>query len=576
MADAHGTFALVLHSHLPYVLSHDRLEEEWLLEAVVESYLPLISLLERLVLLGISPKITIGLTPVLLEQLAAPQFPRLFLSYLEEKGRAAREDQRIFRNRKADHLARLAELWAELYRRSATFFSKELSSNLIGAFASLQRRGHIELLASAATHAYLPLLGFDEHVRAQIEIGTRCYQRYFAARPRGFWLPECAYRPAGSWTTPVKGVDGEFPSDRQAIDHMLSAAGIQYFMVDGRQLTASPPHYQRNSPFCSYLVDGRAAISYPPVSLFPRDFQTTIRVWQHDGGYPGDPAYLEFHRKQVGGELRYWRITDRQIDLAHKQPYIPDWAFAQVAVHATQFVQAIREALRNHWLRTREPGLLVAAFDTELFGHWWFEGPQWIFEVLRQLAATGDVEVMTCGSYLSQHPSQRTVQLQESSWGDGGDHRVWLQEKTHQLWRDVYQAEVDMRRLGERIAGKSVDPQLLRLLRQSAREFLLLQSSDWPFMVGTGSTVDHAHRRAAQHSTNFQRLRYLADQYLKQETVSTEDWQFLEACEQQNRLFADLDPQLFWHATSAAPGASSPVVQGAAEGLERESSHVVI
>ncbi|MGE4094259.1 MAG: hypothetical protein AB7G75_25845 [Candidatus Binatia bacterium] len=261
MADLHGAFALVLHSHLPYVLSHNRLEEEWLLEAVVESYLPLVSLLGRLVLLGVPPHVTIGMTPVLLEQLAAPQFPQTLLTYLEEKCSAARADQRIFHNRKEAHLARLAGLWEEFYRRSATFFVKDLSADLIGALGSLQRRGHIEILASAATHAYLPLLGLDASVRAQIEIGTACYQRHFRTDPRGFWLPECAYRPAGSWTVPVKSVDTHLSSDRQAIDQLLSAAGIEYFIVDGRQLTASPPDYQRHSPFYLYQVDGKGLAS---------------------------------------------------------------------------------------------------------------------------------------------------------------------------------------------------------------------------------------------------------------------------------------------------------------------------
>src|SRR5262249_54821274 len=284
MAEPYGAFALVLHSHLPYVLSHNRLEEEWLLEAVVESYLPLLQVFERLVLQGISPQVTMGLTPVLLEQLADPRFAPTLLAYLEQKSQAAEEDRRTFQEKQEPYLARLAGLWEELYRRTTTFFADGLSADLIGALRRLQRRGHVEILASAATHAYLPLLGLDASVRAQVEIGTACYQRHFRARPRGFWLPECAYRPASHWTPPVDGIGGLRPIDRQGIDQILSASGIRYFLVDSRQLKGSPPDYERHSPYRPYWVDGNSTDPSLPVAVFGRDFETTARVWQHDTG----------------------------------------------------------------------------------------------------------------------------------------------------------------------------------------------------------------------------------------------------------------------------------------------------
>jgi 1,4-alpha-glucan branching enzyme len=544
MAEPYGAFALVLHSHLPYVLSHNRLEEEWLLEAVVESYLPLLQTLERLVLRGISPKVTIGITPVLLEQFADPRFAPNLLAYLEQKSSAAREDRRVFQGRSEYPLARLAGLWEELYRRTALFFTAELSADLIGALRRLQKKGHVEIIASAATHAYLPLLGLDESVRAQIELGTTCYQRRFATRPQGFWLPECAYRPASHWTPPLGGIAGLQPGDRQGVDQLLAAAGIRYFLVDARQLRSSPPDYGRYSPCRPHWVDGRGAS--PSVAVFSRDFETTARVWQHDTGYPGDPRYLEFHKKQGEGGLRYWRITDRRTDLAYKQPYVPEWAFAQASTHAAHFAQVLRERLRSHWQQTGERGIVVAAFDTELFGHWWFEGPQWVYELLRQLAVSPDIALTTCGEYLDQHPPQRTVQLRESSWGDGGDHRVWWQDGTRRLWRNLYQAECDLQRLGEQSKGKKPDSQLARILRQCGRELLLLQASDWPFMISTRSTPDHAQRRASLHYDNFQRCRLMAERYMVGEVITEKDWRLLDELERQDALFPDLDPQVFW------------------------------
>ncbi|HEV8711884.1 MAG TPA: 1,4-alpha-glucan branching protein domain-containing protein [Candidatus Binatia bacterium] len=546
MAEPYGAFALVLHSHLPYVLSHNRLEEEWLLEAVAESYLPLLHALERLVWQGISPQVTVGVTPVLLEQLTDPRFASTLHAYLEQKSRAAEEDRRTFQQKREPYLARLARLWEELYRRTMAFFTDDLLGDLIGALRRLQQQGHIEILTSAATHAYLPLLGLDASVRAQIELATAGYRRHFRTRPQGFWLPECAYRPAAHWTPPLAGIDGLRPADRQSIDRLLSASGMRYFLVDSRQLKNSPPDYERHSPYHPYWVDGKSTAPSPPVAVFGRDFETTAQVWQHDTGYPGDPSYLEFHKKQRDGGLRYWRITDRGADLAYKQPYVPEWAFTQVSVHAAHFAQVLRERLRTHWRQTGRRGIVVAAFDTELFGHWWFEGPQWVYELLRQLARSDDVSLTTCAAYLHQHPPQRTVALRESSWGDGGDHRVWWQDGTRRLWRNVYQAECGMQGLGEHLRGKKINRQLARILRQCGRELLLLQASDWPFMISTRSTPDHAQRRAAQHSDNFQRCRLMAERYIAAETVAEEDWQTLERMEQQDALFPELDPDIFW------------------------------
>lgn len=546
MAESYGAFALVLHSHLPYVLSHDRLEEEWLMEAVAESYLPLLQAFIQLSLRKISPKVTIGLTPVLLEQLTEQRFTTTFLAYLEQKVQAAQDDRTFFRKRNEPHLARLAGLWEGFYRRTAAFFVHDLSRDLIGALRQLHEQGHLEMLASAATHAYLPLLGLDDSVRAQVEIGTAVYQQHFHQPPRGFWLPECAYRPAGDWTPPIAGIDGLRPGKRQAIDEMLAAAGIGYFLVDERQLRRSPPDYGRHSPGRVYWVDGKSAETPQSVAMFARDFATTAHVWQHDSGYPGDPAYLEFHKKQGDGGLRYWRITDRRTDLAYKQPYMPEWAFAQTHTHATHFAQVVRDRLRYHWQQTGERGLVVAAFDTELFGHWWFEGPQWVSELIRQLTANGEVILTTCGEYLHQHVPQHKVQLVESSWGDGGDHRVWWQAGTRDVWRDLYQAECEMQRLGESLYRHQLDPRLARIVQQAERELLLLQSSDWLFMISTRNTPDHAQQRALLHYQNFHQCCSMVERYRTGATIAEEDWAQLAVMEQQDALFGKLDLRAFW------------------------------
>ena len=493
-----------------------------------------------------SLKITLGLTPVLLDQLADPRFSHNFLAYLEEKSRAAQNDRRDFKESDDSHPARLAGQWDEFYRRAGAFFAGDLSTDLVGALRRLQEGGQVELLASAATHAYLPLLGLDESVRTQIELGIAYYEHCFGTQPRGFWLPECGYRPASHWTPPLEGTELS-SSDRQAIDQLLASYGIRYFIVDSHQLKVSPPDYDQHSAHRLHWVDGRGtAFSPSPVAVIARDFEVTSRVWQHDTGYPGDPWYLEFHKKQAEGGLRYWRITDRQASLAFKQPYVPERAFARVSAHAVHFAEMVQESLRINWERTGERGILVAAFDAELFGHWWFEGPQWVYEVLRQLAANPDVALTTCSEYLSDHPPQRTVQLCESSWGEGGDHRNWLYEDTHWLWRNLYQAESDMQRLADHLNKKKLDEQLARILRQCGRELLLMQASDWPFMIKTWSARDHAERRASFHFNDFQRFRQMAERYITKRPIAEEDWRFLDHMEHHNALVSDLDLNVFW------------------------------
>jgi 1,4-alpha-glucan branching enzyme len=513
---------------------------------------PLLQSFTQLSLRGMSPKVTIGLTPVLLEQLTERRFATTFLTYLEQKVQAAQDDRRFFRTRNESHLARLASLWEEFYRRMAAFFVHDLSRDLVGALRRLHEQGHVEMIASAATHAYLPLLGLDDSVRAQVEIGTAVYQQHFHLPPRGFWLPECAYRPAGDWIPPIAGIDGLHPGQRQALDAVLAAAGIGYFFVDERQLRQSPPDYGRHSPCRVYWVDGKNSTASPSVAVFARDFATTARVWQHDGGYPGDLAYLEFHKKQGEGGLRYWRITDRRTDLAYKQPYMPEWAFARTLTHATHFAQVVCDRLRYHWQQTGERGIVVAAFDTELFGHWWFEGPQWVSEFIRQLTANGEVTLTTCGEYLQQHVPQHRVQLAESSWGDGGDHRVWWQAGTRGVWHDLYQAECDMQRLGASLHGKPLDPQLARIVQQAGRELVLLQSSDWPFMISTRNTPDHAQQRAALHYANFQQCCAMVERSRTGATISEQDWHQLAEMERQDALFRKLDLSGFWHVQQSA------------------------
>ena len=562
MPGPYGAVAIVLHSHIPYVLGHDQLEEEWLFEAVAESYLPLLQGFRGLIAQNIAPQVTLGLTPVLLEQLADPRFGPRFVSYLERKTWAAWDDQRTFDARNEAELARVAGLWASHYQHIGRFYQHDLAADIIGGFRQLQTAAGVEMLTSAASHAYLPLLGTDADVRAQIELGAACSARHFGTSAQGCWLPECGYRPAGDWTPPL-GLAGLSPDRsvaRPGIDRFLTAAGLRYCLIDQPQLTASLAGSARPSPLRVHQTTGQTAGGNrsAPLTLLTRDFDTSLRVWQRAGGYPSDAWYLEFHKKHAGGELRYWRITDRRPGLDGKQPYVPEAAFGMASAHAAQFAGLLHERLRSHWQQTGEPGIVVAAFDTELFGHWWFEGAQWLVELIRQLGLHQAGTLTPCGAFLDHSPVRHPLDLVESSWGEGGDHRGWLNDATQAFWRQVYQAESAMQRLGQTAVGRGFDPHERRILRQAGRELLLLQSSDWPFMLTRRVTPDHAEARIGLHAENFQHCVRMVEQHRAGRPIADRDWRGLERMERQHRLFQDLDPAVFWPGPAQRPSAAQP------------------
>ncbi len=228
---APGKLVLVLHSHLPYVLSHGRWPHgmDWIHEAAAETYMPVLQIMDRLIAEGISPKLTIGLTPVLSEMLADEVFKDDFESYLDQKITAAALDAEEF-YRTEDGRHDLARMWEDFYGGMKEYFLVTLKRDIPGAFKRLQDEGHIEIITCAATHGYLPLLAEDTSVQAQVRLGVETYRKHYGRDPKGIWLPECAYRPAYEWTPPVEGAGG--PRPRKGVEEFLAENGIKYFIVD--------------------------------------------------------------------------------------------------------------------------------------------------------------------------------------------------------------------------------------------------------------------------------------------------------------------------------------------------------
>lgn len=546
-----GHVVFVLHTHLPWVLGHGRWPhgEDWLHEAAAECYLPLLRMLERLKAEGRPAKLTIGITPVLLEMLASPRFQESFVTYLNERRDVAARDEAEFRAAGDADGALRASTWSEFYNGARTEFATRYGKNLVAAFRRHQDNGHVEILASAATHGYLPLLGLDENVDAQVRAGVATYRRHFGRKPNGIWLPECAYRPGSEWSRPVGSAKGW---QRPGLEEILAREGLRYFFVDTHLIAGGVPLGTYDDRFEERRLDATrpgtglspndvhavaAGPSRRPVAVFARDPASSVQVWSADFGYPGDGAYLEFHRRKRMGGLRYWRITDRRLPLDAKIPYDPEAAMARVEAHADHYAALVRETLRKHRGATGRAGIVVAPFDTELFGHWWFEGPRWLEAVLRRLG--DDVTPITPSEFLELERPHATVSLPEGSWGQGGHHWVWLNDNTRWVWELVYRAEdAFMDSLG-RTTGAS-GPVLRRVLSQLARELLLLESSDWPFLITTVAAKDYAEARARRHFDAFERLRALAQQAASG-PLAASDEAWLSELESRDSLFPDID-----------------------------------
>jgi 1,4-alpha-glucan branching enzyme len=552
-------FSLVLHTHLPMVVNHGRWPHgsDWLNEATFECYLPLLETAHRLVAEGISPKWTVNLSPVLVEQLASPEFQKELVFYYQNVRRACAESRAHFQREGQTAIVALTYFWEEFYERMWELH-RRIGGDIPGTFSDLQRAGHLEIITCAATHGYLPLLSTDESIHLQLRTAVESHKRHFGQAPRGIWLPECAYRPRYEWTPPTGPDRGHRRGVRPGIEEMLAAHDLEYFVADSHLVAAGEPVFlyrdyvplrepmrdvspaplpvsAKRSPYAPYRVASRGGTG--SAVAFIRDPRTTLQVWSREQGYPGEFNYLEFHKKHHPGGLRFWRITDAANDLGSKQIYDPKVAAEKVGLQASHFVGLVKETVEA--AAKGRGGLVCSPYDSELFGHWWFEGPMWLEAIGREMARNG-VRPMTLGEAIKAVPPQGPLQLPEGSWGEGGDHRVWLNSNTEWTWDRVYSAEREW--VEQLRQGDGGNPELKRVLAQASRELLLLQASDWQFLITTGSARDYAERRVAEHYADFKRLSEMAHSVRGGTPLSTETEETLHRLEREDFVFPDLDP----------------------------------
>jgi 1,4-alpha-glucan branching enzyme len=459
-----GTFCLVLHSHLPWLPHHGSwpVGEEWLYQAWAHSYLPVVELLQRFADDGHRDVLTLGVTPVLAAQLDDPYALRAFHDWLGLW--RLRTEYAAGRWRGGDPL--LSELAAAEYRaaaRALAEFESRWRHGFSPVLRSLVDSRVIELLGGPATHPFQPLL--RQPVREfALRTGLADTELRVGYRPEGIWAPECGFAP---------GMERDY-----------AAAGVRRFLVDGPAL--------RGDTHAARPVGGSDVV------CFGRDLEVTYRVWSPKAGYPGNAAYRDFHTYDHPSGLKPARVTGKHVPPEHKKPYDPGLAAAAVRRHAKDFVDVVVARLRDLQERHGKPGLVVAAYDTELFGHWWYEGPAWLETVLRTLPEAG-VRVTTLRGALAAGHLGTPVELPASSWGSGKDWRVWDGAQVSDL-------------VG---GGAAIQDELLALpatalrdpvLDQTVREALLALSSDWAFMVTKDSAADYARRRAKVHGERFAEL----------------------------------------------------------------------
>ncbi|MGI8811822.1 MAG: glycoside hydrolase family 57 protein [Pyrinomonadaceae bacterium] len=534
-----GYFSLVLHAHLPFVRHPEYpefLEEDWLYEAITEVYLPLIFIFQSLHDAGAKPRLTINVSPPLCEMLADKLLQARYTAHLENMlSLAVKELART--EIETPPFLDAAKMYVKNLTSSLDLWNNRYSQDLVSAFRHLQDIGVLEIITCGATHGFLPLISTPEARRAQVQVATANYRKHFGRSPRGIWLPECAYEPG--------------------IEDLLKDAGIEYFISDTHSILYGDPRpkYGVHSPVA--CPNG--------VAVFARDVDTSEQVWSAEIGYPGNDLYREFYR-DIGWDmpleylkphlhadgnrrhlgLKYYRITGRGVPQQAKEPYIPALAREKAAENAMHFIgQRIKQAYKLRETFGDHPPLVVSPYDAELFGHWWFEGPQFIDFFFRKLHYDqSEIAAATPGDFLDAGIPIQIQRPTASSWGENGYYKVWLNEENS--WMYPYQHDAERRMTAYANGFIRTERELeasdheARILNQMARELLLAQSSDWAFQIYQGTTVEYSSRRFRSHVQRFDLLANMIGREL-----SEGDRELLVEIESRDNIFPEIDFSVF-------------------------------
>ena len=520
---------MVLHAHLPYVRHpeyDDFLEEDWLYEAITETYIPLLKVFEGLVNDNVDFRLTMSITPTLASMLTDPLLQERYLHHLDKLIELSYKE--LERTRWQPEFNELAGMYNHTFIEARALFVGKYGRNLVNAFKKFQDLGKLDIITCGATHGFLPLMDINPAaVRAQIKIAAAHYEKLFGRRPRGIWLPECGYHPGH--------------------DEIFKEEGIRYFLVDTHGILHGTPRPKYGVFAPVYCKSGVAA--------FGRDMESSKAVWSAVEGYPGDYNYREFYR-DIGFDLdydyirpyihadgtrihtgiKYYRISGR-MDLAFKQPYNRKWALDKAAEHAGNFMYNREKQVEHLYDYLGKKPIIVSPYDAELYGHWWYEGPEWLNFLIRKLYYDQKtVKMITPSEYLDWNPRNQVVTPSMSSWGYKGYSEVWLEGSNDWIYRHLHKAADRMVELAG--SRRNADGLLLRALNQAARELLLAQSSDWAFIFKTGTVTPYAYKRTKDHIERFTRI-------YEQINSNCIDEPWLADIEYKDNIFPDLDYSVY-------------------------------
>jgi len=510
-----GQLAIVLHAHLPYVRKNEKnsLEEDWLFQAILECYIPLLQSIESSKNENpLNTKLTISLSPTLLSLLDNKQIQETFPNWIKTRNDFLKELPHEEKNASAFLMNNLNDKY---------LYWQKCSGNLIEKFRVLNNSGNLDILTCAATHGYLPILRENpETVKGQINTAIRNHENIFGTKPLGIWLPECAYY--------------------ENLDEMLFNSGIRYAILDGHGiLNATPrPRYGVYAPICSKKG----------VAFFGRDSESTLPVWSAKDGFPGDKVYREYH-KDLGWELpisklqkrgistkrplglKFYKITDEDVPLEKKEFYLENEAKNKAEEHADSYLLARSKQFKKLTLSSSFKPLLVAPFDAELFGHWWYEGPFFIENILKN-SSKYSIKLTNLKEFLLQKPNLQICDPSPSSWGQGGYHNYWINDANAWIVPQITKAGstfVDL-------CFKNINNDLsLRLFKQAARELLLSESSDWSFILRAGTTTELAKERIERHLFRYRKM----VEIIKNHSII--NLKLLEDIEEEDKVFPDIN-----------------------------------